>query len=157
MNQNSLLVLFVHRRRRSSLLSACLQPVANLFFFFAAVCSRGPREARFEEREREKQPSAPLLGGGADLTADTTKDGSSVSIMVSLQIIYISPLFSSAARKPIKLAFPCCFWQEEAVRHPARCIVGGRKKRAVCETSARRPHAVPLRRRSATALLFLPE
>lgn len=108
--------------------AACCKP---FFFYFAAVCSGGPQEARFEEREREKQPSAPLLGGGADLTADTTKDGSSVSIMVSLQIIYISPLFSSAARKPIKLAFPCCFWQGEAARHPARCIVGGREKGCV--------------------------
>lgn len=37
------------------------------------------------------------------------------------------PLFSSAAHKLIKLAFPCFFWQREWERHPARCIVGGRR------------------------------
>lgn len=33
------------------------------------------------------------------------------------------PLFSSAAHKLIKLAFPCCSWQKECERHPARCTV----------------------------------
>ncbi|KAM3611542.1 uncharacterized protein V6R79_020202 [Siganus canaliculatus] len=37
------------------------------------------------------------------------------------------PLFSSAARKLIKLAFPCCLWQMESEAHPVKCIVGGRR------------------------------
>lgn len=63
------------------------------------------------------------------------------------------PLFSSAARKLIKLAFPCCFWQKGWERHPVRCIVGGR-------TSAHRqtPTAYySVSTGSATKLLFLPE
>lgn len=37
------------------------------------------------------------------------------------------PLLSSTAHKLIKLAFPCCFWQNDWERRPARCIVGGRR------------------------------
>lgn len=44
------------------------------------------------EREPGQRMHTPLLGGSADSTADRPKEGSSVSIMVSLQIIYISPL-----------------------------------------------------------------
>lgn len=37
------------------------------------------------------------------------------------------PLFSSAAHKFIKLAFPCCFWQKEMREGSRRCITGGRR------------------------------
>lgn len=43
-------------------------------------------------REPGQRTHTPLLGGSADSTADRPREGSSVSIMVSLQIIYISPL-----------------------------------------------------------------
>lgn len=37
------------------------------------------------------------------------------------------PLFSSAAHKFIKLAFPCCFWQKQMREGSVRCIMGGRR------------------------------
>lgn len=64
-------------------------------------CSGGLEEEQNENRnrkEREPEPGAgvcgalPRLGGSADSTAEWPRAGSSVSIMVSLQIIYTSPL-----------------------------------------------------------------
>lgn len=59
------------------------------------------------------------------------------------------PLFSSAAHKLIKLAFPCCFWQKEWERHPQRCIVGGQ----CIQTHA----CFSVSTGSAAKLLFLPK
>lgn len=55
------------------------------------------RREQYENRNnRRREPGqrthTPLLGGSADSTADRPRERSSVSIMVSLQIIYISPL-----------------------------------------------------------------
>lgn len=70
----------------------------------------------------------PLLGGSADSTADRPKAGSSVSITLSLQIIYISPSAPFAAHMLIKLAFPRSLWLEEREKHPETCTVGGRNR-----------------------------
>lgn len=56
------------------------------------------------------------------------------------------PLFSSAAHKLIKLAFPCCSWRTEWARHPVRCIVGGRRAYELMRTDAHTPHSVQFQR-----------
>lgn len=84
------------------------------------------RKDRQRERETGRRAHAPLLGGRADSTADRPRAGSSVSITVSYKSSAFT-LFSSAAHKLIKLAFPCCFWQTGRARRPERCIVGGRR------------------------------
>lgn len=47
------------------------------------------------------------------------------------------PLFSSAAHKFIKLAFPCCFWQKEMREGSRRCIMGGRRPRGPTHASTK--------------------
>lgn len=54
-------------------------------------------------------------------------------------------LFSSAAHKLIKLAFPCCFWQRGWVRRPMRCIVGGRRVYKPEHTDTHVPHTIQFR------------
>ncbi len=67
------------------------------------------------------------------------------------------PLFSSAAHKLIKLAFPCCSWPKEWERHPAGCVVGGR---GVYESMHTDPHTYSILFSFSEVdhkLLFLPE
>lgn len=79
------------------------------------------------ERERGQSAHTPLLGGSADSTADGPKNGSFVSIMASLQIIYISPLVLCCPQAHKAIDFPCCLWQRARGRHSSRCVVGGRR------------------------------
>lgn len=55
------------------------------------VYKRSSIKTEITGREPGQRAHTPLLGGRADSTADRPRAGSSVSIMVSLQIIYISP------------------------------------------------------------------
>lgn len=69
-------------------------------------------KTEISKREQDQRTQTIFLGGIADSTADRPRAGSSVFILVSLQIIYIF-LYFFAAHMLIKLAFPCCFWLKD--------------------------------------------
>lgn len=68
------------------------------------------------------------------------------------------PLFSSAAHKLIKLAFPCCFWQMEGREASSEVYCGWSKgcKNQCMQTHTRTAHC-SASTGSTTKLLFLPE
>lgn len=65
------------------------------------------------------------------------------------------PLFSSAAHKFIKLAFPCCFWQKVMREGSRRCITGG--PRPARTGGPTRPASTLFSLGSTTKLLLSPE
>lgn len=111
-------------------------------------------KTEISKREQDQRTQTIFLGGIADSTADRPKAGSSVFIMVSLQIIHIF-LYFFAAHMLIKLAFPCCFWLQDGEKHLERCVVGGQTN-AWWHTYKRTTYYL-VSRVSATELLFLPE
>lgn len=107
-------------------------------------------------REPGQRMHTPLLGGSADSTADGPREGSSVSIMVSLQIIYISPLLLCCPQTH-KASFSMLLLAK-GVRETSSEVYCGWSK--VVRTNAYRHTRTAnysVSTRSTTKLLFLPE
>lgn len=97
-----------------------------------------------------------LLGGSVDSLADRPRAGSSVSIMVSLQIIYISP-FLLCCPQAHKASFSMLLLAKgvrETVRRGMLWVVVGGSTNQCIQTCTRTAH-YSVSTGSTTALLFL--
>lgn len=82
-----------------------------------------------------KEPNKSRTRAGADWVAACFQQTDHLSPLWSPYKSSTFPLFSSAAHKFIKLAFPCCFWQKQMREGSVRCIMGGRGLGGATHTS----------------------